>query len=166
MKYIVSILFVSLLIPQFMNAQVDSKSFRFILKTILSHNVPEITVEKAAASKDQYVFLDSREPEEYNVSHLHNARFVGYKNFDIEEVKDLTKDKPLVVYCSIGKRSEDIAEKLIKYGFTNVQNLYGGIFEWVNKDHAVYDLNNKPTNNVHAYGKWWGKFLDKGNKVY
>jgi len=33
------------------------------------------------------------------------------------------------VYCSLGIRSEVIAKKLKKAGYTNVFNLYGGIFE-------------------------------------
>ena len=59
-----------------------------------------------------------------------------------------------------------IAQRLQKEGFTNVHNLYGGIFEWVNQGHAVYDLNNKPVNKVHGYSRLWGRFVDRGEKVY
>ena len=70
------------------------------------------------------------------------------------------------MYCSLGIRSEDIAEKLKKVGFTNVRNLYGGIFEWKNKDFKVYDINNNETENVHAFNNEWGKWLKKGVKIY
>ena len=72
----------------------------------------------------------------------------------------------VIVYCSIGKRSEDVTLKLKKAGYTNVKNLYGGIFEWVNQGHPVYNNNNIVTDSVHAYGNFWGKWLDKGVKVY
>jgi rhodanese-related sulfurtransferase len=147
-------------------AQVKSTAFNLVLKTMLSANVPKITVAEAATAMNTYVFLDAREEEEYAVSHLPDAQFVGYKNFDLSNVKNIPKDKPIVVYCSIGKRSEDITETLTKAGYTNVKNLYGGIFEWINQDHEVYDKQDKKTSNVHAYSRLWGKFLHKGNKVY
>ncbi len=148
------------------NAQVQSKSFNLVLKTLLSHDVPEITVPAAAKLQGEAIFLDAREPEEYEVSHLPNARFTGYKHFDEKVVDDLPKNAKIIVYCAVGKRSENITERLQKEGFTNVQNLYGGIFEWVNQGHAVYDVNNKPVNKVHGYSRLWGRFIDRGEKVY
>ena len=147
-------------------AQVKSGNFNFTLKMLLSRDVPEITTTDAAKNASNYLFLDAREQKEYNVSHLPNAKFVGYDKFSRASLNDIPKDRPLVIYCSIGKRSEDITRKLKKAGYTNIYNLYGGIFEWVNTGNTVYDLQNKPTDKVHAYGKFWGKFLDKGTKVY
>ncbi|NBP69657.1 MAG: rhodanese-like domain-containing protein, partial [Cytophagia bacterium] len=97
---------------------------------------------------------------------LENALLVGYEDFNIENVKDLDKKTPIVVYCSVGYRSEKVTEKLKQAGFTNVSNLYGGIFEWINQGYKVVDSNEKETNNVHAYNKTWGIWLSKGNKVY
>lgn len=147
-------------------AQVKSKSFNFVLKTMLSDDVPKITVSEAAKESNNYLFFDAREEEEFAVSHLPNAHFAGYKNFDLSRFRDIPKDKPIVVYCAIGKRSENITKELKKAGYTNVKNLYGGIFEWVNQGNVVYDKQNKQTLNVHAYSRLWGRFLDKGNKVY
>ena len=147
-------------------AQVKSKSFNFTLKMLLARNVPEITIADAAKNINNYLFLDAREQKEYKVSHLPNTRFVGYNNFTLSSLTGIAKDKPLVIYCSIGKRSENITRKLKKAGYTNIHNLYGGVFEWVNAGNTVYDLQNKPTDKVHAYGKFWSQFLDKGTKVY
>jgi len=44
--------------------------------------------------------------------------------------------------------------KNVKAGYTNVSNLYGGIFEWVNQGNNVVDDNNRITPKVHAYGKF------------
>jgi rhodanese-related sulfurtransferase len=46
------------------------------------------------------------------------------------------------VYCSIGKRSDEITKMLGEAGFTNARNLYGGIFEWVNQGHPVFNSQN------------------------
>lgn len=130
-------------------------------------SVPYIQVAKAI-KMDSIVFLDAREIEEYEVSHLKNAVWVGYDTFDAEIVKDSIPDTStsIVVYCSIGVRSEDIGEKLQKLGYSNIQNLYGGIFKWKNLGYPVFDSIGNETEKVHAYSKLWGKLLTKGEKVY
>lgn len=71
-----------------------------------------------------------------------------------------------MVYCSIGVRSEQIGEQLKQVGYSNIKNLYGGIFEWKNTGNTVVDSLDNPTEKVHAFTKTWGKLLRKGNKVY
>jgi len=142
------------------------------LKTLLgkhnSGNIPYITVQELAMPKTDAVVLDAREYREYEVSHLKNAIFVGYNKFNINTtITQLnSKDQMIVVYCSLGIRSEDIAEQLKEKGYTNVYNLYGGIFEWKNNDYTIYNTNSEPTENVHAFSKEWGQWLLKGNKIY
>ena len=148
------------------NAQVQSGSFNFALKFLLSKSTPAINIADAANNFNNYIFLGAREIEEYNVSHLRNAFFVGAKDFKLDEVRTIDKTKPVIVYCSIGKRSEDITLQLKRAGFTHVMNLYGGIFEWVNQGHPVYNNSNQLTDSVHAYNHFWGRWLDKGIKVY
>ena len=103
--------------------------------------------------------------EEYNVSHIANSIRVGYSDFSINKLPTLNKKTPIIVYCSVGYRSEKISEKLLAAGYTNVQNLYGGIFEWVNEGNPVQDSLGL-TSNVHAYNKDWGKWLQAGIKKY
>ena len=136
-----------------------------MLKTLLSHSVPEVTVSQVKVMSNK-VLLDSREWNEYEVSHLGNSIFVGYDNFEIDKVKSINKNQKIIVYCSVGYRSEKIADKLKQAGFTDVSNLYGGIFEWVNQGNPVVDSKGKITENVHAYSKTWGVWLNRGVKVY
>ncbi|WP_309608087.1 rhodanese-like domain-containing protein, partial [Flavobacterium sp.] len=113
------------------------------------------------------IILDAREKNEFEVSHLKNANFVGYNNFNSKKIIQDYKnqDATIVVYCSIGIRSEKIGEKLLKLGYKNVYNLYGGIFEWKNQNQEVVDSEQKPTENVHAFSKEWSEYLLKGNKI-
>jgi 3-mercaptopyruvate sulfurtransferase SseA len=55
---------------------------------------------------------------------------------------------------------------LKKAGYTNVYNLYGGIFQWKNADGIVVTSTNDTTQRVHCYDKSWSRFLKKGEKVY
>lgn len=135
-----------------------------MLNTLLDHSVPEISVDEA--SKNEVVFLDARQLEEYEVSRIRDATFVGFDDFNLNKVADIPKDAEIIVYCSVGYRSEKIAEKLIEEGYQNVQNLYGGIFEWVNQGNEVVDKQGTPTPKVHAYNRIWGIWLKEGEKVY
>jgi len=112
------------------------------------------------------ILLDTREKTEFNVSHLKGAQWVGYESFDMSAVKDIPKNQPIVVYCSIGARSQEIGKKLKQSGYSEVYNLYGGIFHWVNENNPVFHLDSIPTNKVHTYNKMWGIWLNKGEKVY
>jgi rhodanese-related sulfurtransferase len=113
------------------------------------------------------VVLDTREEKEYQVSHIKGALYAGYKNFNLQKVskKIKSKDTQVIVYCSLGVRSEDIAQELEKAGYTNIKNLYGGIFNWKNNNLPLVNANQKPTDSVHVYSKQWGKWLTNGVKV-
>jgi rhodanese-related sulfurtransferase len=117
---------------------------------------------------DSIIILDAREVPEFQISHLESAINIGFNKFSAEEkqLQKLNKNTPIIVYCSVGIRSEEMGEKLKKAGFTNVKNLYGGIFEWKNKDFPVIDSTGTETENVHTFSKIWRKYLHSGNPVY
>lgn len=145
--------------------KVENTAYRLLLKTLLSHSVPEISVIDLSKKNNSVLLLDAREPKEYQISHLKGAKLVGYEKLDLSSLKNTAKNQPIVVYCSVGYRSEKVAEQLIQQGFTNVRNLYGGLFEWKNQNQPVVNETGQ-TDEVHAYDKTWGIWLKKGKKVY
>ena len=147
----------------FSQQRVENNKYDLMLEKLLSHNVNEVAITDLA-NDSNIVYLDARSKNEYDVSHIENAIWVGCDKFKMKTVEGISKDRKIVVYCSVGYRSEIITQKLNKSGFKNVSNLYGGIFEWVNQQHKVYN-NNGVTNNVHVYNEEWGVWLQKGTKV-
>lgn len=135
------------------------------VKSVLGFTVPTVSVDEVKALKSVHI-LDAREFNEYQVSHLPNAKYVGDKEFKLAKVEDIAKTDTIVVYCTVGYRSEQIAEKLQKAGFQNVFNLFGGIFSWKNNGGQVVDNENHETEKVHCYNKSWSLFLLEGEKVY
>ena len=113
-----------------------------LLKTYNTGSVPYISVQELAMPKSHAIILDARETAEYKVSHIKNAIHVGYSDFNIASLKNQVKNtsKTIVIYCSVGIRSENIGEQLIKAGYTNVYNLFGGIFEWKNNDLSLIHI--------------------------
>jgi rhodanese-related sulfurtransferase len=165
MKKVFLILGTAMFFSLSLSGQVLSSTYGITLNLLLSHSVPELSVAQVKEMKD-VLWLDAREKNEYTVSHIANAKFVGYDQFNIEELKTIDPNQKIVVYCSVGYRSEKIAEKIMQGGFKDVSNLYGGIFEWINQENTVVNSQGETTENIHAYSKAWGVWLNKGNKVY
>lgn len=158
--------FFILLICYFSTPIFAQKTIPEVLKKFNRNSVPYIHVDELKSKKNLLIF-DTREKEEFEISHLKKAIFLGFNSFDPKKMKQIYKNQndTIVVYCSIGVRSEKIGEQLLKLGYKHVYNLYGGIFEWKNEDQEVVDSNQKPTQNVHAFSNEWSKYLLKGNKI-
>lgn len=158
-----------ILIPILSFSQSSSNAYYAMLKTLYKNSVKTISVndlQKEIGQKDKPVLLDARASKEYNVCHITGGRWVGYEDFSLNKVKNIPKNSPIVVYCSVGYRSERIGEQLQKAGYTNVRNLYGGIFEWINAGYNVFDNQQNITTKVHGYSTSWGIWVKKGEVVY
>ena len=138
---------------------VENDQFDRKIKSYLTLKVPVIGVDEAFKFRSQFKFIDIREREEFEVSHIPNAIYGGYDDFDISNLSEIEKGQEIIVYCSIGYRSEKVGSKLKKAGYQNVRNLYGSIFEWVNRGYPVVDSSGNPTKKIHAYNKSWSKWI-------
>ena len=147
---------------------IENPDFDKRLTNLLSFTVPLMGVEELAENKEEIYILDAREKAEYEVSHIPGARYIGYDKFKKKTVSDIPKDAKVVVYCSVGYRSEKIGEQLKKAGFDDVSNLYGSIFEWVNAGNEVENDKGEKTNSVHTYNKKWSQWVIDGRaeKIY
>jgi rhodanese-related sulfurtransferase len=114
----------------------------------------------------RYLILDTREEEEFAVSHIPGALHFGYNEPNYELINNIDTSKALVVYCSIGVRSQNIGEELNKRGFQRVYNLYGGIFLWADQFRPLERSDGEPTEKVHGYNKFWGRWIKKATVVY
>ena len=145
-----------------------SMLYQQLLRTIYRHTVPTVPAAKLAEELRQPkppLLLDTRTPVEFRVSHLAGAHFVDSDSIPTAQFTDLDRTQPVVVYCSVGLRSELLGERLHALGFRHVRNLYGGLFEWVNEGHPVVNAAGA-TADVHPYSAFWGSWLRRGRKVY
>ena len=165
----IHLLFVLLILFSLDMAKCQTKDYKEKLESLYNHTVPLInTVDLSTETKQDssLVLLDIRSDVEYAVSHLAGARKIDYDDFEKKDVQDIPLDAMIVVYCSIGYRSEKVGEQLLDMGFTNVRNLYGGIFQWKNDGFEVLNQQSFETDSVHTYNKNWSQWLLKGVKVY
>ena len=112
------------------------------------------------------VLIDTRSLKEFQISHLKGSEFVGYESFEASRMLHISKSSTVVIYCSVGYRSERIGKKIKEMGFKKVFNLSGGLFQWKNQGYTVVNNQNQVTDSIHAYDRLWGQYLKKGIKVY
>lgn len=157
--------FLGLIFTNLFGQEVDPDYKKMIER---KYKFPTISPDSASMilNESNVIFLDTREPEEYNVSHLPNAYLFGYDLPNWTTIDTVSKNKTIIVYCSIGVRSQNIAEELKEKGFSDVKNLYGGIFLWADQSREMVDDNNKETSKVHGYNKYWGRWVKKAEIVY
>ena len=161
----ISIVFFATVISWSAVSQVTNSMYELMLSSLYANTVPTVSVKQLKAMK-KVALLDVRTDQEFKMSHLIGAVCYDYDSFMTDYVKGISKSDTVIVYCSVGYRSEKAGEELQKSGYTNVFNLYGGMFEWVNQDGEIINQNGMITDTVHAYSKSWGIWLTKGVKVY
>lgn len=155
------------LISLSVKGQIHNPEYKAMLDSTYRHTVPLISVADLKKLEKQPVYiLDTREAKEFKVSHLKQARHVGYFWFDMRKVYDIPYDAPVVVYCTTGARSEKIGEKLMRNGYKHVYNLYGSILEWVNEGNPVYRSNGVQTSEIHTFNRELSRWAERGTKVY
>tara|TARA_Y100000389_G_scaffold16816_1_gene14811 strand:+ start:1387 stop:1881 length:495 start_codon:yes stop_codon:yes gene_type:complete len=142
----------------------QQQDFYAFVDTLTSDEIPKITVNELAEKKE-FILLDVRSKAEFDISHIEDAIWVGEKNWDLDKLKKLQLKQNIVVYCSVGFRSEKLAKKLIKRGFSEVYNLYGGVFEWVNQGNSLRNTNGT-TDWIHVFDKSFAKWIKNGNVYY
>ncbi len=75
------------------------------------------------------LLLDVRQPEEYE-----RVRFRGSRHVPLGALRsrldELSRDRPIVIVCSLGLRSYEASRILASHGFTDVSVLDGGIEAW------------------------------------
>jgi rhodanese-related sulfurtransferase len=75
------------------------------------------------------IIVDVRTPEEFAKGSLPGARNVPEDKVG-EKMRDLKKDKPLIVVCATGSRAGRAAAQLRAGGFGEVYVLAGGLAAW------------------------------------
>lgn len=144
---------------------VTNPAFDTVIAQTIHFSVPVIGVKDLKNIRNEVFIFDTREREEYEVSHIPGAKFLGFKTFDPNQLEGLSKDSKIVLYCSIGYRSEKIGEKLKRLGYANVYNLYGSLFEWANQGNTLVDGNGRPTNKIHTYNEAWSQWVEEYGRV-
>ena len=79
----------------------------------------------------EFLLLDCRNPDEREFAHIQKSEFIPMNELP-NRVSELEphRDRHIVVYCHHGGRSDMVCQWLRSQGFSQVQNMLGGIDAW------------------------------------
>jgi rhodanese-related sulfurtransferase len=85
-----------------------------------------------------YTIIDIRTPREFQQGYIEGAININYydKTF-LAQVAKFDKNKPIYIYCRSGSRTSSAARKLNKLGFSEVNDLHGGIISWARSQYKI-----------------------------
>ncbi len=90
---------------------------------------------------ETYQLIDVRQPVEYQEGHLPGANLVPL-NLLMSGGGDLSSEKPTIVYCRSGGRSQAASQWLAGQGFKEVYDIGGHIVSWMGlRVTGPFDLN-------------------------
>jgi thioredoxin 1 len=89
---------------------------------------------EAAIAKDTAQVIDVRTADEYTGGFIKHAKNIDQEEKDfIKRCEAYDKTKPVYIYCLSGGRSGNAAKRLAAAGFTQINNLNGGVMAWRNE---------------------------------
>ena len=85
---------------------------------------------KALLEKNRNIFLlDVRTPQENSQARLPGTVLIPINEFE-RRIKEVPRNRTILVYCAVGSRSKPVAEYLSKNGYKDVYNMTDGIVGW------------------------------------
>ena len=79
---------------------------------------------------ENVVYLDVREPQEWNLGHLPRAIHIPRGTLESAIEARVPRDQKVVIYCAGGNRSAFAADTLQQLGYADVSSMAGGFRAW------------------------------------
>tara|TARA_A100001015_G_scaffold88830_1_gene98791 strand:+ start:675 stop:1019 length:345 start_codon:yes stop_codon:yes gene_type:complete len=92
-------------------------------------NVDVFDLSKMITDQDNFILLDVREPEEFEICHIGGSILAPFSEIK-DHLKDFDLNRVYVVYCKQGDRSLKVVSLMKDLGFQNLYNLDGGVIKW------------------------------------
>ena len=95
--------------------------------------IEEVTPEQVRdmqARNEPVVYLDVREPNEWNLGHLPHAVHLSRGNLEGKVEALIDRNQKVVIYCARGNRSALAALTMKQMGYDHVSSMARGIQGW------------------------------------
>ncbi len=155
--------------PPFSSAKDPVAIAGYVACNIISGAMKSITWrEMLTLDHSRTLFLDVRTPSEFELGSIEDAINIPLDNLR-SRIKELPKDKEIVVLCAVGLRGYLAQRILFGYGFQQVRNLLGGYKHYLlatapariqertflcsfNTNKSIEGILNKPAMKIDACG--------------
>ena len=88
-------------------------------------------VQEMRRRGDDVMYLDVREPNEWNLGHVPGAVHLPRGTLETKVEQLVPRDRKVVIYCAGGNRSALAADTMQQMGYTDVASMSGGWREWI-----------------------------------
>jgi rhodanese-related sulfurtransferase len=92
-------------------------------------NISPIQAREILAGDTHVFLLDVRTPEEYRQVRIAGAHLIPIDTL-VRRIGEIPAGRPLLVYCAVGSRSDQVAGYLANRGYGEVYNMVGGVMGW------------------------------------
>lgn len=91
-------------------------------------------LEARAAGTDDFVLIDVREPNEYEIVSIPGSILIPKGEFlDGSALERLPNDKRVILQCKVGGRSAEVLAVVKGAGFADATHVGGGVLAWVSQ---------------------------------
>jgi rhodanese-related sulfurtransferase len=101
------------------------------------HEISAAEVKAMIERGDAAIYLDVREPNEWNLGRLPKAVHIPRGNLESKIEGVAPRDAKIIVYCARANRSALAADTMQLMGYTDVHSLAGGWADWMAADGPV-----------------------------
>ena len=104
--------------------------------------IEQVTPEQVRdmqARNERVVYLDVREPNEWNLGHIPHAIHLPRGNLEGKVEGLIDRNQRVVIYCARGNRSALAALTMKQMGYKNVASMARGIQGWAEIDGEIED---------------------------
>ena len=142
-------------------------------------HVQHVDTQNVSDRADDVIVVDARRLDEYEVSHLPNAKRLHFMSSDqdleqfVDEFVRNGGSKDVVCYCSLGYRSAILTDRLNQIakrqgigGNVRVLNMEGSIFKWANENRPLFNGSGHSTSQVHPFSYLFSWFLDPDKRFW
>jgi sulfur-carrier protein adenylyltransferase/sulfurtransferase len=95
-------------------------------------DIEPVEVKAKIDRGDRFVLLDVREPHEYQICNIPQAKLIPLGDLP-KRVNELDSADEIIAHCKSGMRSAKAVDFLKQAGFKKVRNMKGGILAWSDK---------------------------------
>jgi sulfur-carrier protein adenylyltransferase/sulfurtransferase len=99
---------------------------------VVEGEIDPVEVKAKMDRGDHFVLIDVREPHEYQICSIPNAKLIPLGDLP-KRINELNSADEIVAHCKSGMRSAKAVDFLKQAGFRKVRNMKGGILAWSDK---------------------------------
>ncbi|MBI1921366.1 MAG: rhodanese-like domain-containing protein [Geobacter sp.] len=99
-------------------------------------NVSSVEAKQLLQKNHNVFLLDCRTPDEFRQARLGGAVLIPINEIE-RRLGEVPKNKPILVYCAVGSRSNLVAGFLASKGYNEVYNMTDGIVGWYRNGFSI-----------------------------